>query len=84
MKGPRPALSNGSGTHTRPACEGTGRAIYGASGNEGASVPSSNRRGHRDGPATYTAGLRREADRVDAFMAQLRAKVDEHERSAAG
>ncbi|MGD0287400.1 MAG: hypothetical protein ABSC31_13670 [Acidimicrobiales bacterium] len=28
--------------------------------------------------ARYTASLRREADRVDAFMTDLRTKVDEH------
>jgi hypothetical protein len=34
--------------------------------------------------ARYTAGLRVEADRVDAFMAGLQTKVDEHEHAEAG
>jgi hypothetical protein len=33
--------------------------------------------------ARYTAGLRQEADKVDAFMAELRADFDEHERAEA-
>jgi hypothetical protein len=34
--------------------------------------------------ARYTASLRQEADRVDAFMADLQTKVDEHERAQVG
>jgi hypothetical protein len=34
--------------------------------------------------ARYTAGLRQEADRVDAFMADLQNKVDEHEHAQVG
>jgi hypothetical protein len=33
--------------------------------------------------ALYVAGLRREADRVEAFMTDLRAKVDKNERAEA-